>query len=111
MRYPSCLINRPVSKAGDEISSLYNIPQGLDDLSQTDLALEVIAVVRRYLYQRYIERLLRREHELERHPDAMVNSAFHTLGLDSRLDQVLPYFNREVGCVLVWPIVIINEGC
>ncbi len=93
------------------LGSLNNIPQGLEDRSQTDLALEVIAVVRRYLYQRNIKRLLRREHELEGHPDAMVNAALHALGLDPRLDQVLPYFNCEIGCVLVWPVVLVDEGC
>ncbi len=86
MRYPSCLMNRLVSKVGAHILGPNHIPQGLEDLSQADLALEIIAVVRRNLDHWDIQRLLRREHELEGDPDAVVNTALDALGLDSRLD-------------------------
>lgn len=68
------------------MSKASNIPQGLEYLSQTYLALKVVAVERGYLDQRDIERLLGREHELVGHPDAVVNAALDALGLDARLD-------------------------
>jgi hypothetical protein len=87
-----------------------NIPQRLEDLSQSDLALEVISIVRGHLDHRDVKGLLRWKHELERHPDAVVDTALHALGLDSCLDQVLPNFHGEIGCILVRPIVLVNEG-
>ncbi len=78
--------NRLVSKVRGQSLSPNHIPQGLEDLSQMDLALEVVAVVGRHLDHRDIQGLLWREHELEGDPDAMVNAALHALSLDSRLD-------------------------
>ena len=78
--------NQLVSKVGGKVLCPYHIPQRFKDLSQTDLALEIIAVVGRHLNYRDIQGLLGREHKLEGNPDSMVNAALNALSLDSRLD-------------------------
>ena len=78
--------NRLVSRVRGKVLSPYHIPQRFEDLSQTDLALEIIAVVGRHLNHRDIQGLLGREHKLEGNPDSVVNAALDALSLDSRLD-------------------------
>jgi hypothetical protein len=44
----------------------------------------------RDLDQGDIQRSIFRKHDLERNPDAMIDSSFYALGFDSCLAQVLP---------------------
>lgn len=67
-------------------------------------------MVRRHLNNRDVQRLLLGEHELEGHPDAVVDAALDALRLDAGLDQVLPDIGGELGRILVRPVVLVDEG-